>query len=94
MPGLRTDYAWQARCLPASHAVHRRLTGVAHLHPMKQDWSCGCAWALGGPRVGHGWATPARGLPVVHPWPRHSHWTNPASWDAGGPCLRTPYALH
>ena len=70
MPGLRADYAWHARCLPASHATHRRRAGVAHPHTRKQDCSSGCAWAMGGLRVGHGQAWPTRGPPVVHPWPR------------------------
>ena len=33
MPGLCADYAWHARCLPASHAAHRPRAGVAHPWP-------------------------------------------------------------
>ena len=33
MPGLRADYGWHARCLPASHAAHTRRAGVAHPWP-------------------------------------------------------------
>ena len=63
MPGLRADYAWHALC----HATHRQRAGVAHPHTRKQDCSSGCAWAMGGPWVGHS----RHGPPVVHPWSTH-----------------------
>ena len=61
MPGLRADYAWHARCLPAFHAKHRRRAGLAHPHPMKQDCSSGCAWAMGGPPMAQAWPRPGLG---------------------------------
>ena len=49
MPGLRADYAWHARCLPASHAAHTRWAAVAHpWPPMAQAWPrrrTGLVWA-------------------------------------------------
>ena len=56
MCGLRGDYAWHARCVPASHATHRRRAGVAHPHPTKQDCSSGCAHAPSGKHMGGGQA--------------------------------------
>ena len=44
MPGLCADYAWHARCLPASHAAHRPTRGP----PMAQAWPrrrTGLVWA-------------------------------------------------
>ena len=70
MPGLRADYPWHARCLPAAHAAHRRGAGVAHPHPTKQDCSSGCAHAPSGKRVGGGQAWPTRGPPMAYLWPR------------------------
>ena len=60
MPGLRANYAWHARCLPASHAAHRLRAGMAHPHPMKQDWSSGCAWAMGGSPIAQAWPLPGQ----------------------------------
>ena len=54
--GLRADYTRHARCVPASHAAHRRRAGVAHTHTTKQDCSSGCAHAPSGKRVGGGQA--------------------------------------
>ena len=61
MPGLGADYAWHVRCLPASESVHRRRAGVVHPHPMKQDWSSGCAWAMGGSPIAQAWPRPGLG---------------------------------
>ena len=56
MPGLRADYPWHARCLPAAYAAHRRRAGVAHPCPTKQDCCSGCAHAPSGKQVGGGQA--------------------------------------
>ena len=64
MPGLRPDYPWHARCLPASHAARTRGPPVSHLWPTRgpngPTRGPGVAQAWPRRRTGLVWAPPRR----------------------------------